>query len=75
MLISNDLSSLYLDLLVEPLAVTATFCAALVGAALGARIETAQAIFIQAVTQVHPAVEQQALAIVHFTLGWQNLPV
>lgn len=70
MLISNDLSSLYLDLLVEPLAVTATFRAALVGATLGAGIETAQAIFIQAVTQVHPAVEQQAMAIVHFTLGW-----
>lgn len=74
MLISNDLSSLYLDLLVEPLAVAAAFRAALVGAALGAGVEAAQAIFIQAVTQVHPTVQQQPLAVVHLTLGWDNLP-
>lgn len=74
-LVSDDLSSLYLDLLVEPLAVAATFRAALVGAALGAGVEAAQAIFVQAVTQVHPAQQQQALAVVHFTLGWYHLPV
>lgn len=74
-LIPNDLSPLDLDLLVEPLAVAATLGAALVGAALGAGVEAAQAILIQAVTQVHPAVQQQALAVVHFTLGWDNLPV
>lgn len=75
MLVSNDLPSLYLDLLVEPLAVTATFRATLVGATLGAGVEASQAILIQAVTQVHPTVQQQALAVVHFALGWYNLPV
>lgn len=74
-LVSNDFPSLDLDLLVEPLAVAATLGAALVGAALGAGVEAAQAILVQAVTQVHPAVQQQALAVVHFTLGWDHLPV
>lgn len=74
-LISDDLPSLYLDLLVEPLAVAAAFRAALVGAALGAGVEAAQAILVQAVTQVHPTVQQQPLAVIHFALGWDNLPV
>lgn len=74
-LVPDDLPSLDLDLLVQPLAVAATLGAALVGAALGAGIEAAQAIFIQAVTQVHPAVQKQPLAVIHLTLGWDNLPV
>lgn len=74
-LVPDDLPSLDLDLLVEPLAVAAALGAALVGAALGAGVEAAQAILVQAVTQVHPAVQQQPLAVIHLALGWNYLPV
>lgn len=74
-LVPDDLPSLDLDLLVEPLAVAAALGAALVGAALGAGVEAAQAVLVQAVTQVHPAVQQQPLAVIHLTLGWNYLPV
>lgn len=56
-LVFNDFSSFYLNLLIEPLAVTATFSSALVGAALGASIETPQAVFIKTVAEVHPTVK------------------
>lgn len=75
MLISDYFSSFYLNLLVQPLAITATLSSTLVGATLGASIETPQAIFIEAVAEVHPAVQQQSLAVIDFTLGWYNLPV
>lgn len=75
MLISDYFSSFYLNLLVEPLAVTATLSSTLVGATLGAGVEAAQAVFVEAVAEVHPAVQQQALAVVDFALGWDNLPV
>lgn len=58
MLIFNYFSSFYLDLLIQPLAVTATFSSTLVGATLGASIETSKAVFIQAITEVHPTVKQ-----------------
>lgn len=57
-LITNDFSSFYLNLLIKPFAVTATFGATFVGATLGASIETSQAIFIKTVTEVHPTVKK-----------------
>lgn len=75
MLISNYFSSFYLNLLIEPLAITATFGSTLVGATFGASVETSQAVFIETITEVHPIVKQEPLAIVDFTLGWYKLPV
>lgn len=68
MLITNNFSSFYLNLLVEPLAITTAFRSTLAGAALGAGIETPKAVFIKAVTQVYPTIKQKALAVIYLAL-------
>lgn len=75
MLIMDYLSSFNLYLLIQPLAVTAALGPALGGAAGGAGVEAPQAVLIQAVTEVHAAEDQQALAVVDFTLRRNNLSV
>lgn len=69
------LSSFNLYLLIQPLAVTAALGPAFGGAAGGAGVEAPQAVLIQAVTEVHAAEDQQALAVVDFTLRRNNLSV
>lgn len=67
-LVADDLSPLHLNLLVEPLAVTAALHATPAGAALGAGVEAAHAVRVQAVTHVLAAGEQAAFAVIHFAL-------
>lgn len=67
-LVADDLSPLHLNLLVEPLAVTAALHATPAGAALGAGVEAAHAVRVQAVTNVLAAGEQAAFAVIHFAL-------
>lgn len=74
-LIMNDFPSFNLDLLIQPLAVTATFGSAFGGPTGRTRIETAQAVFIQAVTEVHSAENQEPLAVIDLALRGYHLSV
>lgn len=75
MFIMDYLSSFNFYLLVQPLAVTAAFDPALGGATGGTGVEAPQAVLIQAVTEVHAAEDQQALAVVHSAVSGDHLSV
>lgn len=69
------LASFNLYLLIQPLAVAAALRPTFGGATGGAGVEASQAVLVQAVAEVHAAEYQQALAVIHLTLCWNNLSV
>lgn len=73
-LVPNDFSSFHLHLLVQPLPVAAALDAALARPALGARVEAAHAVHVQAVAHVLAVGQQPAFAVVHFALGRGTQP-
>lgn len=74
-LVANNLSPLYLHLLVQPFPVTAALHTALPRATLGTWVEATHAVYIQTVTQIPPTWDQQAFVVIHFTLERQGLSV
>lgn len=73
MLIMNDFPSFNLNLLIQPLPVTAAFGSAFGGPTGRTSIKTSQAVFIQAVTEVHSAENQEPLAVIDLALRWYYL--
>ena len=71
----SHLSSYKLSLLIQPLAVAVALSTTFGRAISRAGIETSQAVHVQAVTGVHATEDQQALAVIHSTLCWNNLSV
>ena len=69
------LSSFNLYLLIQPLSVAAALSPTFGRATSGASVEASQAVLVQAVAEVHATENQQALAVIHLTLCWNNLSV
>lgn len=75
MFVMNYFSSFDFNLLIQPLSITAAFGTTFGRPAGRTGIEAAQAVFIKAVTEVHSAENQEALAIVDLTLSRDHLSV
>lgn len=75
MFIMNYFSSFNFDLLIEPLAVTAAFGSTLGRAAGRTGVEAPQAVFVEAVAEVHPAENQETLAVIDLALRRYHLSV
>jgi H+/gluconate symporter-like permease len=75
MFIMDYLSSFNLYLLIQPLSVAAALSPTFGRATSGASVEASQAVLVQAVAEVHATENQQALAVIHLTLCWNNLSV
>lgn len=71
----NDFSSFDFNLLIQPLSIAAALGTTLGRPAGRAGIEAAQAVFVEAVTEVHSAENQEALAVVDLTLCRDHLSV
>lgn len=75
MFVMNYFPSFDFNLLIQPLSITAALSTTLGRPAGRTGIEAAQAVFIEAVTEVHSAENQEALAIVDLTLCRDHLSV
>ena len=73
-LLADDLAGLGDDGIVDPAAVAAALRAALVGVALGAGVEAAQAVLLQTVAQVRVVADEPAAFVVllHDPAGEKN---
>lgn len=75
MFIMDYFSSFNFYLLIQPLAVAAAFSPTFGRATGGTGVEASQAVLIKAVTEIHATENEQTLAVVDFTLCWDNLSV